>query len=107
MVVWISFLLIQNIFRLIDLNFHGCVEHTLEWASLQFAEFLNRNPFVHVPILMVELKVIKFSHALLNVISFPGIVAPYIESVDQVKMLVGAVKLRPLKVRIFILNDDP
>ena len=100
MEVSILFSSIQNIFRLIDLNFHGCAEHTLEWASPQFAEFQNRNRFESVLILMVELKVIKFSHALLNVISFPGIVAPYIESVDQVKMLVGAVKLRPLKVKL-------
>ena len=61
MEVWISFLLIPNIFRLIDLNFHGCVEHTLEWESPQFAEFQNRNRFESVLILMVELKVIKVS----------------------------------------------
>ena len=59
MEVSISFSSIQNIFRLIDLNFHGCVEHTLEWELPQFAEFLNRNPFVSVLILMVVLKVIE------------------------------------------------
>ena len=58
MEVSISFSSIQNIFRLIDLNFHGCVEHTLEWALLQFVEFLNRNHFESVLILMVVLKVL-------------------------------------------------
>ena len=51
----------QNIFRLIDLNFHGCVERTLEWALPQFVEFQNQNRTEFVLILMVELKVIKLS----------------------------------------------
>ena len=59
MEVWILFSLTLNIFRLIDLNFHGCVEHTLEWVSHQFAEFQNQNHFEFVLILMVELKVIS------------------------------------------------
>ena len=58
MEVSISFSSTQNIFRSIDLNFHGCVEHTLEWVSLLFAEFQNLNHFESVLILMVELKVI-------------------------------------------------
>ena len=61
MEVWILFSLTLNIFRLIDLNFHGCVEHTLEWISLQFVEFRNQNHFECVHILMVEQKVICLS----------------------------------------------
>ena len=47
-----------NIFRLIELNCHGCVERTMEWVLLQFVEFHNQNRFEYALISMVELKVV-------------------------------------------------
>ena len=89
-------LLTRNTFRLIVKNCRGCAARTQAWVLRQFAVFLSQTRSGDF-ILFVEYFIFTFNRIKMCIDGgAKGVIAPYIETVDQVKVLIGGAKLRPL-----------